>query len=378
MSSLNQVKELIYTCSRCGFCRQPVDYKTGVDLVCPMGERYGIDSFYCRGRIAISRAIYEKKLNFTPQLLERIYHCLTCGNCKEYCVSLIDTISIFEALREECVKNNFAPLDAHKIWIENLKDNFNLFGKRKFSYFGNYQNDEMLFFVGCNYYYDSNLKNIIDSSIKILNVAGIKFSILNDEVCCGDFAKRIGCIEIFEKLKNKNIKNFKNYNFKSIITSCSHCYKTLKQDYNIEKEFKIFHIIELIKNLLRKEKLKFRNSENFKVCYHNPCYLGRHCKIYDAPREIIKKIPNLKFIEMRRYKENSWCCGGCGGIYEGFPNLAKDIAIERLEKDLPNNNIDYLLTSCPFCIKNLREGAKQKRYKFSVGDIIEFLAEFLI
>jgi Fe-S oxidoreductase len=370
--AVERVKEEIYTCTRCGFCRSAVDYKRGVNLICPMGERYGMDTFFARGRVGIARLIYEGKIrNFDSSLLERIYHCLTCGNCMAHCSSMIDTLSIFFALREEAIKNGNAPLEVHKKFLKNLKDFKNLYGGKEFTYEYEGRTGNTLLFTGCSFYYDRGLKNVVEKSVELLLKSGIEPVIFKDEICCGDFAKRIGDLSTFNLLKEENLSKMKERGIKEIITICSHCYRTFKMDYEL-KDIKVSHIVEVIKKKMRERKLKPKRGESAVVTYHDPCYLGRHTKILEPQRDIIKMIEGVRFVEMKRTKENAWCCGAGGGIMEGFPLLANEIAAERLA-DVPDG-VDYLLTSCPFCIMNLRKAGKKADYY--IGDLVEFLIEF--
>ncbi len=371
--AIERVREEIYTCTRCGFCRRAVDYKSGVNLLCPMGERYGIDTFFARGKVGISRLIYEGRIkNFDGPLFERIYHCLTCGNCMAHCPSSVDTLSIFFALREEAFNSGIAPLEVHKKFLENLKNFKNLYGGKEFSYEYENENSKILLFIGCSFYYDRGLKNILEKSIELLLRCGIDPLVFKDEICCGDFAKRVGDLFTFNSLRDENLSKIKERGIKEVVAICSHCYRTLKIDYKLNG-VKVSHIVEVLKRKIREKAIKPKKGWRAVVTYHDPCYLGRHAKVFDAQRDIIKSIEGITFLEMKRSKENAWCCGAGGGVMEGFPLLAREIAEERLN-DVPEG-VDYLLTSCPFCIMNLRKAGK--RVNYYIGDLTEFIAEFL-
>lgn len=372
---LEGVKEEIYTCTRCGFCRSAVDYKRGLNLICPMGERYGFDTFFARGKIGISRLLIEGKIrDFDNSLLERIYHCLTCGNCMAHCPSMVDTLSVFFALREESVKSGGAPLAFHKNFLKNLRDFKDLYGGKEILYGYEETKSSTLFFIGCSFYHDRGLENIVEKSYELLLKCGIVPMVFKDEMCCGDFAKRVGEISTFKTLRDENLSKIRGSGIKEVITICSHCCRTMKMDYEM-KEVKVYHIVEVLKRKVREKSIKPKKRTSAVVTYHDPCYLGRHLKVFDAQRDIIKTIEGIKFLEMKRARENAWCCGAGGGIMEGFPLLAKEIAEERLS-DVPDG-VDYLLTSCPFCITNLRKTGKEKKVNYYIGDLVEFFAEFL-
>lgn len=186
------------------------------------------------------------------------------------------------------------------------------------------------------------------------------YHILDDEKCCGSVLLRTG----FEDEAKKQIaKNTEVFGDETILTSCAGCYKTLLQDY---EGLDVIHISELLAILIDEGRLKF-NKKDLDVTYHDSCHLGRHCKVFDEPREAIESVANL--IEMENIKENSLCCGAGGGVKSAYPQIASELAEARISQ-AKDTNCDILITPCPFCKLNLKD------YGLEVLDLTEFLIKY--
>jgi len=222
----------------------------------------------------------------------------------------------------------------------------------------------MLYFKGCTI--REKLKNISDSTEKLLNLLDVDYYTLSDEGCCGSFLLRTGFEEDAKNLMKKNLDQFKD---EKILISCAGCYKALKEDYKkyFDVDLDIIHISQFIRDLISENKLKENNkkSDDLIVTYHDSCHLGRHSGEYDAPREVIKNFANLK--EMKNIRENSICCGSGGGVKSAYPEISKEIAINRL-KEAENTGANLIVTTCPFCKLNLSENSM-----IEVLDISEFI-----
>ena len=195
---------------------------------------------------------------------------------------------------------------------------------------------------------------------KLLGLANVDYHILDDEKCCGSVLLRTG----FEDEAKKQIaKNTEVFGDETILTSCAGCYKTLLQDY---EGLDVIHISELLAILIDEGRLKF-NKKDLDVTYHDSCHLGRHCKVFDEPREAIESVANL--IEMENIKENSLCCGAGGGVKSAYPQIASELAEARISQ-AKDTNCDILITPCPFCKLNLKD------YGLEVLDLTEFLIKY--
>jgi Fe-S oxidoreductase len=177
-------------------------------------------------------------------------------------------------------------------------------------------------------------------------------------ICCGSPVLNAGYQAEYEKLKEKNIQLFDKYGIGTIITPCPACYKVLSRDYNLAKEgIEVKHITQVLAENLSKIKDIFKKEKGMpEITYHDPCHLGRHCKIYDEPRKaIISAGFNLK--EFKNCKENAECCGAGSGVRANFPETARKIAQKRLK----NCKTKLLVTTCPLCYLHLKEAADAEK-----------------
>jgi Fe-S oxidoreductase len=203
----------------------------------------------------------------------------------------------------------------------------------------------ILYYPGCltNFY----LKDIKNSYKKILEKI-CDIIELPDMNCCGSPVLNAGYEKDFEELKRKNIETLKKHKVKEIITNCPACFYTFKKVYEIEKEgIKIEHATKKIWEAIKNGKLKIKNKLEGKITYHDPCYLGRYSNIYDEPREILKAI-GFEIVEMEFSRENSFCCGGGGGLQANFTKISSEISKERIKQAL-NTGAKILVTACPQC-----------------------------
>lgn len=216
----------------------------------------------------------------------------------------------------------------------------------------------MLYFRGCTA--REKQTDIADATEKLLKIAGVDFHILEDEKCCGSVLLRTGFIDEAYKQIEKNTETLKG---EKIITSCAGCYKTLKEDY---EGLDVIHISQLLDELIRKGKLKLSKSD-LNVTYHDSCHLGRHCNVFDEPRNVIKEVANL--IEMEDVRENSLCCGAGGGVKSAYPEIANQMAISRIAQAKETGCMS-LITPCPFCKLNLEND------ELEVLDLTQFLIKY--
>jgi Fe-S oxidoreductase len=212
---------------------------------------------------------------------------------------------------------------------------------------------------------------------RVLKAAGVDFAVLGDaETCCGDPARRAGYEFQFQMMAEQNIEIFKSYNIKEIITTCPHCYNTIKHEYpRYGGDFKVVHYTELIADLIKRGKLKLTNELNSKLTYHDPCYLGRYNGVYLEPRQILQAIPKAKLEEMERSKGTGFCCGGGGGLMwiEEQPGTMK-INQMRLE-DALKTGFETVVTACPYCLQMFEDAIDHKEMKdrLKARDLVELV-----
>ncbi|MCP4106073.1 MAG: (Fe-S)-binding protein [Desulfobacteraceae bacterium] len=234
---------------------------------------------------------------------------------------------------------------------------------------------DILYYVGCTASYDVNVKEVGINTVNILDALGLKFGILgNEEKCCGSVLLRVGDHE-FERLAADNIRAFNSLNVKMLVTSCSGCFKTIREDYKRvgELNMDVLHTAELMARLIREKKIELKNEVPLKVTYHDPCHLGRHSGVFNAPREVLSAIPGIEFVEMDRIREFSRCCGAGGGLKAGFPDLQNQMATERV-RDAEKTGAIRLVSCCPFCYQGLQIGVSAIKSNVKMTDITELVA----
>jgi len=238
---------------------------------------------------------------------------------------------------------------------------------------------EVLFWVGCAGSFDDRAKKITKAFVKILNKANIEFAVLGtEESCTGDPAKRAGNEFLFQMQAMTNIEVLNGYEIKKIVTTCPHCFNTLKNEYpELGGKYEVMHHTQFLKSLLEEGRITIEGGKfkGKRITFHDPCYLGRANKVYEAPRELIKKL-DVELVEMKRCKSNALCCGAGGAqMFKDSEKGTKEINVERTEEAL-ETNIDIIATGCPFCNTMMTDGVKtkEKEQTVKVYDIAELIA----
>ena len=312
---------------------------------------------------------------------ETISSCTTCGACEEECPVMIEYVNKVVDLRRGLVlmedrypaefANAFKSLEAHSNpWGFGSNTRADWAKELNIKTWDKNNPTEYLYFVGCNGSFDERGKKIATAVVKSLKSAGVDFSILgNDEGCTGDPARRAGNEYLFDMLASKNAELFKEKSVMNIVTHCPHCFNSLKNEYaEFGVELNVIHHSELLA-LQGGSEVKTDD----RVVYHDPCYLGRHNKIYDAPREVIADNVDPKAIsEPATSRERGTCCGAGGGRFLLEEKTSARVSHQRVDQ-LMESNPDTIAVSCPFCVLMLEDALKAKNLhdKVKVKDISE-------
>lgn len=238
---------------------------------------------------------------------------------------------------------------------------------------------EVLFWVGCAGSFDDRAKKITKALVKLLDKAGVEFAVLGtEESCTGDPAKRAGNEFLFQMQAVTNIEVLNAYEIKKIVTACPHCFNTLKNEYpSLGGNYEVMHHTQFLKSLLEEGRLAIEGGKfkGKRITYHDPCYLGRANGVYEAPRDLIRKL-DVELVEMRKCKKAGLCCGAGGAQMFKEPEKGdKDVNIERTEQALETQP-DIIAAGCPFCNTMLTDGVKGKEKESEVGvmDVAELIA----
>ncbi|RAV28398.1 (Fe-S)-binding protein [Sinomicrobium soli] len=238
---------------------------------------------------------------------------------------------------------------------------------------------EVLFWVGCAGSFDDRAKKITKAFVKLLNRAGVEFAVLGtEESCTGDPARRAGNEFLFQMQAMTNIEVLNGYEVSKIVTACPHCFNTLKNEYpSLGGNYKVMHHTQFLKSLLEEGKLgieggKFKGK---RITYHDPCYLGRANGVYEAPRDLIRRL-DVELVEMRKCRKAGLCCGAGGAQMFKEPEKGnKDVNVERTEQALETQP-DIIAAGCPFCNTMMTDGvkSKEKEADIAVMDVAELIA----
>jgi Fe-S oxidoreductase/nitrate reductase gamma subunit len=322
---------------------------------------------------------------------ETLWACTTCGACVQECPVMIEHIDTIVDMRRHLVMNEARmPETVEQVlrsmeqrshpwrgtpytrtsWMEGLEIPI-LSGKGGAEY---------VFWVGCTgALMDRNIK-VTQAMATILKAAGVDFAVLGEEeVCTGDPARRLGNEYLFQMLAQRNIETLQRYGVKKILTQCPHCFNTLLNEYpQFGGAFEVIHHTQFVEQLLREGKLQLTKPITQTITYHDSCYLGRHNGIYQAPRDILDRIPGVKSVEMEHNRERGLCCGAGGGHAWMDENSPRKVNFMRTEEAV-QAKADVIGSACPFCLQMFEDGIRgvHAEESLAVQDLAEIVAKAL-
>ena len=352
-------REQVLQCSRCGFCQ----------AVCPIFGSTLRPAYNARGKMLILKEVMDRKIELNDELIETLFQCTTCASCFENCPSGVEVPEIIKQVRKDMV-NIGSCHPAFKGMNEVLKKHTNIYAEDEPEDFERDRNNkaEYVYFIGCVGSYREDEATL--ETLDLLDRLNVDYTLIN-EVCCSGVLEDVG-YEINEDLARKNIDLILATGTKTVITGCPYCSRTFnnKPQYGElkEKGVKVLHISQFLKNFDLGVKTDKR------VTYHDPCDLGRHCGIYEEPRDIIRRVAP-HFVEMRHNHADSLCCGAGGGVRGPYAKNSIAMARRRL-KEVEEIGAEVVLTECNSCVHNL-SNAKLRKQKFQIYNISQFMNELM-
>jgi Fe-S oxidoreductase/nitrate reductase gamma subunit len=336
-----------------------------------------------------------KKQIFEP---EKIWHCTTCMACLDVCPVYVATLDSIRQARSKLVEEGTQVPPLLTQSLKNLykyNNPWEATKKKRAQWSGDLeipnisQSEEiegLCYFVGCTTSMDIRAQELARSFALILKHAQTPFSTLGKkEPCCGDIARRVGEDGLFEKQMEDCVELFQRCEIHDIVTSSPHCFHTFRNEYptfqalkppDEQVEFRVRHYTQILRELVASGSLKFERPLNVTVTYHDPCYLGRHNQIFDAPREVIGTIPGVQIVEMAHSRANSLCCGG-GGDRIWQEDLDADVKMSEIRiREAEATGAEILITACPLCLIMLEDARKTTGLEDSlqVMDLNELVA----
>ena len=416
----------LYSCTECGRCQTHCPtYLTGKPLTHKEVNQtlkhwiWGHQSLIVDGKDGNGQPKELPPIVGNILQAETVWACTSCGWCETACPVFIENIPRLIDMRRYKVQVEAEfPSEIQRVFegMERQGNPWGLGQDRRDQWaedlqipqWGDGGQYEYLFFVGCAGSYDDRQKKVSRALVKILRQANISFAILGKaEICNGDSARRLGNEYLFQTLAKGNVEAWNASQVKAIITQCPHCFNTIKNEYpELGGSYQVISHVELISQLLRDKRIKLSQVKGERLTYHDPCYLGRHNGIYDAPREALTAIPGVELVEMQRNQRQSFCCGAGGGrmwmeekigqrINQNRVNEAALTLAHAADPSIPLPSATDLhkpgavghyqgqasgtiAVACPFCMTMIKDGANETgRDQIKVKDVSELVADAL-
>ncbi len=421
--SLKDFRPMMERCSNCSYCKWiPFDMLKSQRFGenCPSISYYNFNTYSARGRFQLGQTLLDNRCDYSDTVVEVIHSCTTCGLCDISCKVCRFNLEPLEhniELKVSAVENGKI-LPVQQVIINQLNKQKTMIPGRLKSNRLDWATDfnlrdalkepcDIVFFPGCKFSYDEELRKVCKSAVGIIKKAGITIGTLgSSDNCCAGRALQMGFREDFTKAALTNIKALEKSGAGILVTPCSDCYHTFKRQYaKLGLKIKVVHTVEYLNMLIKEGKIKLTRKVPLTVTYHDPCHLGRLGEdyipwegkekkimnqvhtweprrpryngaygIYDAPREIIQSIPGVQLREMERIREYSWCCGAGGGCSETYPEFSGWTASERLT-EANATGADALVTACPWCESNFKNAVDENGKRTEVLDIVELVQQ---
>ena len=238
---------------------------------------------------------------------------------------------------------------------------------------------EYAYFTCCTQAYDPRNRKVAQAAVKVLEAAGVSWGLLGGcERCCGDAVRKVGAEAAFQGLARHNIDVLRGLGVTKVVVPSPHCLNTFRKEYPAQgAAFQAVHVVELLDPALKAGRLALKTPVPRKVVYHDPCYLGRLNKVFDAPRDLLKAVPGLTLLEFERTREESVCCGGGGGRLWMETPVEERFAVLKL-KEAAAMGADTLVTACPYCVSMFEDARTALNLDgIAVADVTEILAQAL-
>jgi heterodisulfide reductase subunit D len=407
MVDLDDLRKLAYACKRCSSCRDWTWHdprlpgfiegttKKGFTICPTFKHSPGFESDFPRGKIRIAMGLAEEAIEIDEELIKKIYECTACGNCSEHCPATrqdkLDPLDAILRTRQLLLERGYKPPENLKHFVQKKVRSLPIPTKwisdetRTST-----DNGSIGFFPGCvsPSIVSRLFPGIARSFITLLQRLELNYQTIDEGWCCGYLQYNAGDIESVRNLIENNLQVLRSRKIETLVTTCAGCYLMFQKYYpEISSEWReagieVLHSSQLLhrnipklKTIVGKQTEKQTEKQTV-VAYHDPCDLGRKSNVFEQPREVLKILPGMQVIELEQNRENSFCCAGGSGLKIVNPDMALDIAVDRIEQ-AQRAGAEMLVSCCPACLWSLGEAVERTESELQVIDLCEILAHYV-
>ena len=358
--------------------------------MCPPYNKYGFFTYCGGGMLYLGRALLLNLIEPSQEVFKVLSTCTMCGFCGDTC-KLVGVASphlpvheMISIIKSEMIEQGVEVSEGEKTIVDSLLKEKNPLGVPHDSRLKAHKTflnpkAKVIIFSGCL----NTLKrrNAFDATTKILEKAHVDFSLLGDEWCCGAPLLDMGHRKEVSDLAEHNVKEIEKIGAERVVFLCPHCLNIFTSFYpqitSTKIKAKFSYVTQFFLDLARKNLLKFSNSDkpHKKIAFHDPCYLSRYMGDAESFRELLKYIPSIELVEMRRNRNETYCCGAGGGVKISDPGYSEWIGTDRM-REFINTGANELITSCPHCINHFLDVKKKIGKDLSVADSTEFILNY--
>ena len=342
-----------------------------------------LETYSAKGRYLLTRGLMRGELKPSKRLVDILYSCTLCGLCYAQCTPDLHLHEAILEARGRLAEEDLVP-ESTETALKNITEHRNPMGAstelrarwmRKLPRNLLKERADVLYWAGCNTVLRSGVRQTATATVRVLNAAGIDVITLGErEGCCGFSLVAGGFFEEAKRNAEQIIRAVDEAGVEMLVTSCSGCYETFVDFYpnklGVEMPCQVLHSSQLVERLMKDGNMALNNLP-IKVSYHDPCGLGRHCGVYDAPRKLLRSISGLRLVEPRLSRERSRCCGGGGGFWGVNSRASMSLAHLRIKEDIMPLKVEALAVTCPLCYTNFLYTLRRHTINMKVYDVME-------